>query len=316
MNKLLPKFLHVACYRDANVFSVPQVPTGYYHWHKAFGGDFKVLHDALPVLGEYEIVFVCLTAPDCAGMTVSRIREKLPAGVKLIVSIDMAVELWQANFDLMVLRHELLAADMVFVAEPMMQSCVESLTGKPPAFVDHPADLEWLRSVERKKKLDWLAVFVHRYDNHWAHGYLVTHDLPWSTTAIFMDRKPEPAHTPFFDRIMPAPMHHEFIPWFATQGVAVDCYNTVHSIGRLQIEGACLGVPVIGCNMVRAQSDLWPALTTDPCDAAAQRVMVGELSTNPELYRHVCEYAAETVNRYGYTERVEELLNALEEHSL
>lgn len=325
------KFLHIVAKRETELIESPIMKPGFYNWHKAFNGDVAHFEAVKNRLHEYDIIFVALSTPEVKARFCNRVRGILGdnSDTKLIVTVDHAIEAWDRAWDLFGFIDELKAADLIF--SPIHIACkwLDILTDyeRPVMHLRHPVDVDAISSaaVPDDKRTDEILCLIHTYDRNWLPPYLVTKPYREKVNTIFLAESwgmideicglhPQAAQgwTYSMDEETEKVRHRKsFVKWMARHKVIIDSYEYIHSMGRVQIDGACLGIPVIGSANVEAQADLWPDLTTEPGDVGEQRELLCRLLTDSDFYQHCVDKAWGRVQDYSYDTITARLLEIL-----
>lgn len=280
-------------------------------------GEFHLYKSKEHQLENYDILFLGLSKPELEGVLCSQIRQKIgwESKTKLVVCIDYAIELWQGVFNPYSLEHELMQADLIFVAEPAMVSNVKALINgrKPVHHIPHPSPIDELKRMYKPKELrtNEIAITVHRYDNNWLSPFLVVKDLPWNSHLVCLDAGLAVHMYAYFKYIIPGFEFMQYIDWVSRKRVILDSYHKIHTYGRTAVDSACIQVPTVGADWTWAQKFLWPDLTVVAGDVSRQKELMIELFTNENFYDEVIEKAAENVEFFSYENRKKDLLDKL-----
>jgi hypothetical protein len=310
-----PKFIHVAAHIFDDLVHAPMMVSGIYNWHRVFEGKFKKFEDVKDTLHEYDIVFMSINALDLNVQLASRIRERIDNSTKLVIAIDYGIELWQGQLNARWLASELQQGDMVFGGEPMICNyCNVLLENKVVVHeMAHPTNVDALavKRIPIDQRDDEIVAFIHMYDNNWFSPWMVTHDLPWKTTAVMMNHTIEPHMRGWFEYYRRGGHWEEYQNWVATKSVVVDSYHRIHSYGRNAIQCAVMETPSIGTSWVSSQMNLWPRLTTEPDDVTRQRELLKQIMTERSFREDCIAYAASKIGEYNYDERKGKFLKFL-----
>jgi len=314
------KFLHTSAVIAKNLIEAPIVISGYYQWHRAFGTKMTRYVDAKGTFGDYDIVYNCLTKADLWGRIPQKIRAELgpDSQTKFVISVDHGVELWQCNFELDWLRDAMMAADVVFGADPAIVSYLRALGVEHAFLMTHPVDVDSLRKIrkEPEQRKERIACPVHRYDNNWVAPYLAVRDLPWPSSAVYLSGDMPDTLSAYWSDYRGPMSFYDFMHWLSQFHCMVDSYHNVHSMGRIGAEAACLGVPCIGTSHSYSQKILWPALTVDSGDVFGQKKLVRRLFEEPAFYQSCLQRADENLERYTHRAKVKEFIENVDKHGV
>lgn len=316
------KFICVAAYVEQSMFGGKFFRPGFYNWSRAMGGEVKVFESVKNKLDEFDIIMIIMAKPDVDAHIVQRVRDKIgwSSDKKVIVGVDLAVEIWQENINLMNLKESLKCADLVIASEPAQKSYFDALLDgeqAPPVIIlDHPVDTNnWKATLGPPPviKEEKIISLIHHYDNHWMGTYLATHDQAWPTMACFMHRRPMQIElTPYHPSYRTGISYDEFLPFLAKYTLAVDSYQVVHSMGRTAIDCALVGTLCVGADCSRAQSFLFPSLTSPAGDIMRLRDIVSRVIKDGDLRMTAIEIATNKVEYYSYENSVARLESLVE----
>jgi glycosyltransferase involved in cell wall biosynthesis len=151
---------------------------------------------------------------------------------------------------------------------------------------------------------------VHRYDKNWLLPYYAVKGFPKFTTSMF-GVPPEPPMTQLYDEVLPSPIPFpDLIRTLADSYAMVESY-TLKSFGRLTIEAAVLGIPVVGSGCVASQHTLFPDLKCSSNDPIQWRARVERLINDREFYRDCATHAMSHSELYSYSSCRNSLLKLL-----
>lgn len=313
------RFLHLDNQRLDHLLQEQLLVGGYYNWHRAFGGDLLLSIEGIPRLGQYDIVFVPITGYNLQGRLISRIRDNIGDKVKIVTCVDYAWQLWMVHIPAQLhhLRSELLQADLVFSPTPAGVSYPQALSERLNVkVIPHPINVGALqqRTKKIKDRSDELLILLHRYDSDWTTPWLATKTLRHPVHVFTDDKGAREALPPYFQSILSRMPFGKFVDTIANKYIVLDSQNLMSTLGRIQIECACFGVPVVGSSNVAAQTDLWPELTTEPGDPCGQRNIIEHLYESKGFYRDVTESAYNKVYQdYSYRSCVDKMIAVLNE---
>lgn len=310
------KFLQVDIHRIEQLFTQTPLVSGYYQWHRVLDTKFALYHEVKGSLNDYDVILVGMTKADERVALLSRIRDEVGDKAKLVVCMDYAIEMWPSKFDPHTLERELKNADMLFGGEPKMVSYLRALTGDkiPVELIVHPTDTYGLSKFRRIKKEadDDALLLIHEYNDEWWGPYLVQKDLPYSVVAVGGQRIIDQSVAwHFYPKVSKKLEYVKWLEVVSNHKCVIDSYHTLHNYGRLQVECAVLGVPVVGSNVTYAQTLLWPQLTSEPHDVFHQRELFTRLMEDQEFWHECVDYATAKVDFFGHDERKKEMLEKI-----
>lgn len=231
---------------------------------------------------------------------------------KLIFNVDYAVELWPRNF-----RHpelfiqQLDQADFIFAVEQKMSEILSLALHRTVPCIPHPTDTTGLRktffSAERDNQI---GVAIHQYDGAvTAPFYALREQNHFQTVAFGGIGKPEEYYH-LFDFIAPYRSFEDNMKMIARLFAIVESY-TIHSYGRVSVEAAALGIPVIGSTIVGSIKRCFPDISfDDPIDPLHIIKHIVQLQ-DPEFYRHVSEKAMKLSDYYSFEKSRQRMVHFL-----
>ena len=220
---------------------------------------------------------------------------------KLIFNVDYAIELWPRNF-----RHpelflqQLNQADFIFAVEEKMAEILSLALHRTVPCIPHPTDTVGLKetyfSAERDNQI---GVAIHQYDGAvTAPFYALREQNHFQTVAFGGISKPEDYYH-LFDFIAPYRSFEDNMKMVSRLFAIVESY-TIHSYGRVSVEAAALGIPVIGSTIVGSIKRCFPETSfDDPMDALHIIKHIVQLQ-NPAFYRHVSQKAMKEADYYSF----------------
>lgn len=306
-----PKFLHVAYHIHQQLFQDGLMISGFYNWHRAFGGEFSYFPQCQDKLEEYDIIFVGISKPELDGCLLSLIREKLSKDTNTIIvaCVDYAVEMWQNTFNPIHMKIELEKSDFIFAAETSMISHIKALLPHRDIYhLVHPTDTLALKSRFVKDydlRRNALISVIHRYDNNWLDMHLATSGInDIDTYALMLDPSIEVELLKFFKFTKRPVSYGNFMEFLSEAKICIESYHRMHSYGRVAVECACVKVPIVSTDMVTSAKMLWPETTIPAGDVYAQKRMIRKLIDDKDFYKEVTEKAFNNVEVVGYQNSV------------
>jgi hypothetical protein len=316
-----PRVLHTAYHIHDQLLRAPLLIGGFYNWHRVLSGEFELHGNRAGTLKDYDIIFLGMSKPELEGMMISEIRKEIGdnSNTLIVACVDYAIEIWGSTFNIKQLKDELEKADIVFTGEPKMRNQLEALINKPVKFLTHPTNTAILKEKAQpyESRQNAVLCLIHRYNNDWVPPWLVVKDFKdIMDYAVFLDGHPNNLVTkmPFFRQVRPGVDYDPWIEFLKQAKIVVDSYHNMHTYGRGIVDAACLKVPVIGTNIVYAQAQLFPKLTTEPNDILHQRELLAQLKGDRKFYEEVAEYAYEAVDMFSYQDSLENFKNMVEAH--
>jgi hypothetical protein len=98
---------------------------------------------------------------------------------------------------------------------------------------------------------------------------------------------------------------------FVSQLYAMIETYTISSYGRLTVECAAMGVPVIGSSQVASQLNLFPSTTTTHFSPIKIKHILKSLIHDQDFYTHVVNTAAKSAEKYSLENSKQKLLSFL-----
>ena len=243
------------------------------------------------------------------------LRRKLGAGgPKLVVQIDYALEWWGMFPPYQgLLKEQLLAADAVWVAEPLAAAMVKHYTGIEAHVMPNPCPVKELKQLKVETSRA-VRVPYHRDVNvagpYFAHlGTARPIELIGYPRQSYMPGAQIDWPILMYDRVVGRLEWAEWIGELAAAWALIEPYHH-HVAGRTTMEAAALGVPCIGFESVSAQQVCFPSLTckTGDWDTVRHRLSDLEWSDN---YKAAVELAQERVEVYSFASCEERFFQAL-----
>ncbi len=311
------KFIHVTKQMAEDPNSSAIVKTGYSCWAKAFNGTTIQYDKCKDMLDGFDVIMVAISKSESDGMIIDKIRDRIGYGrhTKIIGVIDWACEAWSGLFIPELLEQQLNKCDLIIISSKSLEGAVKSMVGLsvPIANIIHPVDFNTIRdTVKWRDKRDAILTMVHYYDNDWYWPYMATRNLPYDNHYVFMNNDVESAK-PFVTYFVSMSAHKNFLEFMTHYHVVLDSYHYVHSMGRLQLDAATLGIPCVGTNIVASQGDLYPKLTTEPYDANGQKILINKLFKDRDFRDECIMYAHNRVRElYSLEAKQKELMKYLE----
>lgn len=305
------RFVHVDIHFHEHMLNQPIIVGGVYSWHRAMGGDCKLFDQIKSELYTYDIIFVGATKYNINACLLERIHDAAPDAT-IVVSMDHSVEQWGAIYNLRLLEQQLGYADMVFCSVKSQYDYLAAMD-IDSVVMDHPFPVTEVANY-RKTDIEKNGILIlhHAYEDLWVPSFLATRGIDEETYVLCPSNHNANNLIGNFTHVIPPLDFATYIKQAASMKYAIDGYHLVHSVGRFQIDNACLGIPTVGVNTVRSQVALFPELATDPHDARAQRDLMTRLVEDREFYIRCKDHAAEQVKRYSYENRKAELIEYLE----
>jgi len=295
--------------------SQPLTISGLYLWAKAFNGSY-----AFPRTKDESSQFNLLHL-NIAPRNIPLLDAILPLidrnNTKLLLNVDHAVDMWQSAFPYtQQFLRSIDQADYIFACEPLQAKILSDTLKRPVPVIPHPCqidDLLPLRTTERDSRI---GISIHRYDlNTVLPWYALNNTLPdnWALSAIGSQSPASQQSIKIhhlYSEIQPHLAFPDLMKFLSSLYAILESY-TIHSYGRLTVEAAALAVPVVGSNVVSAQSLLWPDLTIDNWNPLQARKKLLRLVNDHDFYKHCCQYASSRVQSYSLSNSADRMLKFL-----
>jgi glycosyltransferase involved in cell wall biosynthesis len=144
---------------------------------------------------------------------------------------------------------------------------------------------------------------VHGYDQAFMSGALAIEAAnidhgKWFTAAIGGGiNQATDGH--LFDEFVDQIQFPQLMKFVADLYCAIETYR-IRSYGRLTVEAACLGVPVIGSNIVSAQKRCFPDLCTETSQPSKTALLLRRLINEPEFWSACAAKAVQAADYYSF----------------
>jgi hypothetical protein len=103
-----------------------------------------------------------------------------------------------------------------------------------------------------------------------------------------------------FNFIIETKKFDSFIPLITDMFAIIETY-TLYSYGRVSVEAAALGIPVIGFEGVGSIKKCFPELACkNPYSILEYHSKITHLIQDVDFYEHVCNYAVESSEEYSF----------------
>ena len=290
---------------------------GLWNWFKAMGGDFQAIHNIHTPLTNYDIVLMGLSQFEVEHRCASRIAKNVKG--KLVLTVDQSPYLWPEVFSMHALREELKNADVILAADEYQARYLARLMSSQDRIhiVPPPTNLPLFIGcrIGYPARDKTVGMLIHRYDNRFLEPWLATNELVESGTAdrmAFVGSDHQAVScAQYFEswrvNLNPA----TYVQTIADYAVILASYHFIYTYGRSAIECAALAVPCVGTSCQAAQCELWPELTTAPGDVFSQADILKRLFSDNDFYRKVIDYAIDRVDKFGYPQRKQALLDVV-----
>lgn len=254
--------------------------SGLFNWSIALNGE-RGFPRCTEQFEKYNIVHLNITSNNLP--LISKLKRLLPDGVKLLLNVDHAIDLWGSTYvypDLFL--QEIDRADYIFAVEPLMAHLLSTSLKRNVPCLPHPVQTVNLKPFRQHDRSTRIALSVHRYDQNWLLPYFAflaaRLESNWITRAFGCSFTPH--SSALYDEIIPQLPFDQVVPLLADCWCAFESY-TIHSYGRLTIECAALGVPVIGADCVESQKFLFPDLCYSANDMVAASKLLRKITNEP-----------------------------------
>lgn len=220
---------------------------------------------------------------------------------KLLYNVDYSICIWGPNFRFPTfLLRELDRADYVFAVEEEMAEYLSIALQRNVPCIPHPVATHKIKDLRTFKRQTEIGIAVHTYDQAFMTAALALEIARvdrgrWCTTAIGggIDQRVE-GH--LFDNFVDNIDFVVLMKHIAQLFCVIETYR-IRSYGRLTIEAACLGVPVIGANVVSSQRRLFPDLCTEISQPTKTAALLTRL-LNDQPFWTACASKAAALSEY------------------
>ncbi len=284
--------------------------TGLYNWANALNGK-RQFPQTEEELAQFNLFHINITGRNL--MLLSTFLKRMPKDAKLILNVDLAVELWQNVYNYPDLfLDQINRADYIFAVEPLMANILERALKRPVACIPHPCAYEDLKKLRCDDRLNQIGVALHRYDMNMVMPHFVTRQLPenWQTIALgSTESKTNYMHLYTF--IQETCGFAELMKLTSELYAAYETY-TIHSYGRYSVECATLGVPCVGPKMVSSIAHCFPEIATNNSyDIEGSAALLNKLINDFDFYKEVAHYGMKKAADYSYKSSRELLIDFL-----
>jgi len=318
---------HYAAKWDANdnmISPPPHRPYGLYCWTSAFRKHdwyARILLEADltdEVMRKTDIIHANITSADWDLCV--RIRKRinslgLKGKIKFIGNVDYSVENWHTTFhDWGAIDTALRSLDYIFSVEPFQATVLSRILGRNVPVIEHTGDILDFKSyrVPNNRRVDRIVVPFHPYLSQFEETYAAIKgiELPVSlvgyiprTAKVENDvgqiSEVEIPIQPFFDEVVNRIEYIHFMRFLAESKIVFDPYR-LHSLGRVGVECAALGVPFVSTDHVQSAKKLFPKVTTRVDDIEGMRDILDKLINDQRFYNEVVNFAYDKVEEFNF----------------
>jgi len=307
------KYLTVTNWFDKNALPKIKHKTGFYQWLQVFDGDIEVF-SRVEDFEKYDVVHINMTGGD--ANLIPEVRKIIgnSSSTKIVACTDYAIELWQQRYGHpFLLRHMTDSADVVIATEYCLASALAALLERKVYRIPHPADLDYLRKIEKAPK-KVAGVMYHRYDDQIYSPYIALKGMGYTPALLGYIRK-ESKHwgviSSLFPNIIEYCEYEDIVKHMAKCSFLYEP-TTIHTYGRVSVEAAAMGIPCIGSMFSEAQRNLFPKLTSDPYNFTKIRAAI-DLLADEKVKSEILEVAEKGVGFYSRDVCRESFKKTLEE---
>lgn len=277
--------------------------SGLFNWSVAFNGDRKYPRTQ-EEFDKYNLLHVNITANNI--FLIPDLIKKIDRNkTKLILNVDYALELWNTHFKHPTfLFHVLDMADYIFSVEERMAETLSLVLKRPVACIPHPTDITNIQKFKNTERWKTIGVMHHVYDQNivlpaLAINSVLEENPSWNSAAVGgVANEKEFGH--LYTQFVPYTDQFEnFIKYISQLYCMVESY-TVHSYGRVTVEAAALGIPVIGSNLVSSQRRCFEGLTTEVSDILGTSKFLHNLLNDNELWTYHAQNAVKKSEYYSF----------------
>lgn len=304
------RFAQVDIDRKDHLLEQPLTVPGIYQWAECMDGAWLEWAEVKGRCKEYDVIMVVLTQWDITQRLISQIKAEAP-DTKVIASVDYGMELWNEMMSIAWTIGELEAADYLFAPEPAMRGFIQGIfPDRTVHLLEHPVNIDKLRNshIPRGRRDDNIIYMVHRYNNYWLSGYCAQRNLSRTVHPLVGTKEQGAKLVQYFRDMAVGGSYTQYVKWAANQMYGYDGYQMMHSFGRFQLDGAVLGIPIVGTKTVHNQNKLFPDLTTESWELDKQIELLQRLIDDSQFWNDVTEKAFDLVQLYGHEQRKQSLM--------
>ena len=296
-----------------NRYGKEELPiSGLYNWANALNGK-RMFPRTEGELAQFNLFHINITARNL--YLLDTFLKYKPSNAKLILNVDMAVELWHGAFKYTDhFLNQIDKADYIFGVEPFMCETLETVLKRKIACLPHPVATHLLKDFRSEERFNQIMFSLHRYDLNFLLPDFIIRQLPegWQTIACGSTGMSKNEIMHIYTFIKEQCKFQELMETTSKMYAAYESY-TIHSYGRYSAECACLGVPCVGSKSVGSIKQCFPELQTDINDLNKASKLLNQLINDKDFWAHCALEGVDRSEYYSYAnskKRLLEFLNA------
>jgi len=303
----LTNYIHDTLINDEKI-----TRSGQYLWIRSMGADVRrwaQIRDKESI-NDYDIIHMNL-APndlDLALEVRSILGEK--SNTKLICQADHGVDVMNGVFNFQLFKQAVNAADYVIGVEEMQCRMLRFLTQKPVIEINNPVDVEFVRGVQGLTQENRVGVISHCYQAHEAYLGQAFDRLCVPVDLLAYQGQDAIRLMKTYDTIHGDTDYLNFLRLLTKYKVLVDGHLS-YSIGRVCMDAAALGIPMICSERSETAKVLYPHTLVNPYDVGEIRELTERLLNDIVFYHNVVSTALERVAEFDMFKTKTRLLNHL-----
>ena len=302
--------------QHAEEFVSQKIPlSGLFNWSLVFNGK-RFFPRSRDEMAQFNLVHVNITANNLMLLP-SMFKLLDRTKTKVIFNVDYALEMWYPHFKFpAIFLEQLDKADYIFSVEEEMAETLSMLLKRPIACIPHPVAVEEISKRKLTSRFPLIGAMHHIYDSNIILPSLAINNAieqwrpAWRSTAmggIANDKEVGHLYDNFLDH---TPDFERFITYLSNLYAVVESY-TLRSYGRVTIECAALGVPVIGSDLVSSQRRCFPLLCTENAQPSKTSVLLKRLIEDKDFWK-ICAREGQTgAGYYSFEESKKRMLEFL-----
>lgn len=296
-----------------NSFGSEDLPiSGLYNWANALNGK-RMFPRTEGELAQFNLYHINVTERNL--YLLNTFLKKKPINSKLLLNVDLAVELWQNSYKYPDhLLDQINKADYIFGVEPFMCDILERALQRKVACLPHPVAIEKLKEHRQGERLNQIMFSIHRYDINWLLSDFIIKQLPdaWQTIACGSTGAAKNELMHVFTFIQEQCKFEELMKVTAVMYAAYETFS-IHSYGRYSAECACLGVPCVGSKIIGSMKQCFPDLCTDTNDVKEAGRLLNKLIDDKDFWEHCALKGTDRAEYYSYENSKKRLIEFLNE---
>jgi len=297
---------------------------GLYNWMKAFDGEVRMWSDIgrrPQEFGHYDIIHVNSYGED-QGLAhkVSKFTDNLDT--KLVVNLDLSIDYFDKDLDLVNFIRDILAADMLFGVEPTQVNLINYIAHvmgrkkpKKTVLMPHPINVTQLLDntfVEYDKRMDVVAFQYHKYDGHWAIPKMLMEALPNNYLSAMLGYMSMPLPMEGLRHmVMPYMEWNLYIKFLARCKIGFE-YRTHKAASRFVMEAGSLGIPVVSTMDSHMGQIVFPEICHHVEDFVGIRQSLEKLVMDEDWRHHLAREGIDRLEPYNFENSKTRFMEALE----